>query len=95
MLRSYPLNLKDLRVAQGKVLHLACGSIWTMNITVNNEHKEVTAKSLLGVLKELNLFQERGLAAAVNGHLIPKTTWENHPIQNEDQIILIQATQGG
>jgi sulfur carrier protein len=37
----------------------------------------------------------RGLAVAVNNTVIPRTTWSNFQLNENDTITIIHATQGG
>jgi len=37
----------------------------------------------------------RGLAVAVNDTVIPRTTWNNFQLNENDTITIIHATQGG
>lgn len=37
----------------------------------------------------------KGIAVAINQHVIPKDQWADTPLQEHDQILIISATQGG
>jgi len=37
----------------------------------------------------------KGLAVAVNNAVIPRTTWDNFQLNENDTITIIRATQGG
>ncbi|MCL7987457.1 sulfur carrier protein ThiS [Sphingobacterium sp. lm-10] len=37
----------------------------------------------------------RGIAVAINQQVIPKDRWAHTPLQEQDQILIISATQGG
>ena len=66
-----------------------------MNITVNHETKtlaQVTSlDQLLGDLK----ISTQGIAVAINNQIITKTQWSNTPLHENDNVTIIQATQGG
>jgi sulfur carrier protein len=51
--------------------------------------------TLLALMGELGLTQRRGVAAAVNGAVVPRTGWAARPLAEGDRVILIRATQGG
>ena len=37
----------------------------------------------------------KGIAVAINQQVIPKARWADTPLQEQDQILIISATQGG
>jgi sulfur carrier protein len=37
----------------------------------------------------------RGVAAAVDGTVIPRSTWESHALSADDRVEVLQAVQGG
>ncbi len=37
----------------------------------------------------------RGVAIAINGEVIPRGAWGNHPVADGDVVELLTATQGG
>jgi len=51
--------------------------------------------SLFTFLKENNLAQQGGVAVALNQTVISQKDWGNKLLQNNDEIIIITATQGG
>ena len=65
-----------------------------MTIKVNNQSKTVVATTLQNLLAELDQVQE-GIAVAINQNIVQKTNWESTSIQDGDDILIIQATQGG
>lgn len=67
-----------------------------MNITLNDASVSVfEGISIEGLLSEKQLLERKGIAVAVNQTVIPKENWSTHVIQENDQIIIITATQGG
>lgn len=66
-----------------------------MSITINNETHDFTEKTSVNDLLKLLSQKENGIAIAINNHVVPKTEWHNKLIQEQDQILIIQATQGG
>ena len=67
-----------------------------MQIIFNNQHKEIKDKSPVQLLLDEWLGEkQKGIAVAVNGEVIPKTNWSTHLLNNNDEVLLIKATQGG
>ncbi|AXT18626.1 sulfur carrier protein ThiS [Flavobacteriaceae bacterium AU392] len=50
--------------------------------------------NLLQLLKQVNSSSD-GIAIAVNREIIPKEQWKEYRFSNKDNILIIQATQGG
>ena len=66
-----------------------------MNITVNHETKTLAeATSLDQLLGDLKI-STQGIAVAINNQIITKTQWGNTPLHENDNVTIIQATQGG
>lgn len=65
-----------------------------MKIIVNNQQVETKATSLQSLSQELGL-PEKGVAVAVNNHLIPRMEWHNHTLQEGATIVIIKAACGG
>lgn len=65
-----------------------------MKIRINNKETDVQAESLLDLAKELSL-PERGVAVAVNNHMIPRTDWQQTALKDDDNIVIIKAVCGG
>lgn len=68
-----------------------------MKIQLNNSEISLSAQDmhLLTVLRDQNLFHESGIAIAINNEIIPKGEWEKYELKNNDNILIITATQGG
>lgn len=67
-----------------------------MTISVNNQVTEVAAQAALSHV----IFQQigensKGIAVAINGQVIPKDSWEETAVSENDDILIIKATQGG
>ncbi len=67
-----------------------------MEITLNNQKQNVTEGISLQafVLEQLG-DKQKGIAVAINNSVIPKQEWEQTFINNNDNILIIKATQGG
>ncbi|UXP31487.1 sulfur carrier protein ThiS [Reichenbachiella agarivorans] len=68
-----------------------------MKIKLNNEeqHLQDSHINLLALLKEKNLYIDRGIAVAINDEILPKSNWDDYLVKENDNILIITATQGG
>jgi sulfur carrier protein len=67
-----------------------------MNIYINSKlHELPNPQPISKALELLNIAHAKGIAIAVNNLVIPRTQWEQHLLQDNDDITLIKATQGG
>ncbi len=67
-----------------------------MEITFNNRKYQIEEEST--VQAALNIWlgdKQQGIAVAVNDTIVPRSQWENHILQPDDNILVIKATQGG
>lgn len=66
-----------------------------MTVTVNGESREVppgaTLADLVGQLAE----SARGVAAAVNGEVVPRRAWPATLLAARDVVEVVTAVQGG
>lgn len=66
-----------------------------MNIEVNGKPMEVAEGTTLQNIVETLQLPERGVAAAVNNKMIPRTEWNSTEIENGAKIVIIKAACGG
>ncbi len=67
-----------------------------VDITVNGARRSVPDDATVDWLVAELLGRDRtGVAVAVNGTVVPQTTWERQPVSPEDRIEVIMALQGG
>jgi len=67
-----------------------------MRILINEEPKDINSgKTVQELLHTLGYETADGIALAINDAVIPRDQWENRTLQPNEQITLIQATQGG
>ncbi len=65
-------------------------------VWVNNAPHPVSGPTaLLAVLEALGLAGRKGMAAAVNGEVVPRSSWPARLLVPGDRVLLIRATQGG
>lgn len=66
-----------------------------ITIKVNEkQHQFKESISLQDVLERLKVTQN-GIAVAINQNIISKTDWDITQLSNNDNILIITATQGG
>ncbi|MBI2283061.1 MAG: sulfur carrier protein ThiS [Bacteroidetes bacterium] len=67
-----------------------------MEIKLNHQLKEVASEiSVQQLLNDTIGEKQKGIAVSINYNVVPKTTWSQHLVQANDDILIIKATQGG
>jgi sulfur carrier protein len=66
-----------------------------MTINVNNQSQSISENSSIKKLLEQLDILPNGIAIAINNKVISKEEWEQTMIENDDDIVIIKATQGG
>lgn len=66
-----------------------------MQITLNNTPMCLTKHCTLTQLLQQQELKVEGLAIAINNVVIAKTCWNEHKLQNHDDIQLFQIVTGG
>ena len=67
-----------------------------MRVWLNEQACECPpAGDLAALLRQEGLADRLGIAAAVNQSVIARADWECTHLAAEDQVLIIQATQGG
>jgi sulfur carrier protein len=66
-----------------------------MRVTVNGEVTEVRDGATLADLVAVRLRSDKGVAAAVDGEVAPKTSWPAVVLADGQAIELLTAVQGG
>ena len=91
-LRVWQRRLKSLLILVLKFILL----VKKMKIIFNDEEKELADRAMLrDLLNEIGLFELSGWAIAVNEEVVPSEKVDHCKLSENDNIILIQATQGG
>lgn len=66
-----------------------------MKVYVNDESINlVDASNITQLLKQLET-APKGLAVAVGPNIVPSSLWDEYKLKEDDQVLLIRATQGG
>ncbi len=64
-------------------------------IRVNGESEPLVASTLAALLAEKVDTEQRGIAVAVNGTVIPRAAWAQTPLRAGDSVEIVRARQGG
>lgn len=65
-------------------------------IYVNDEARMLErTMTLADLMAELGLGERKGVAAAINGNVVPRATWGSRALAGEDRVLVIRASQGG
>lgn len=66
-----------------------------MIVLVNGRDEQVPAGASVGEVVALLVERERGVAVAVNGDVVPRSTWNVHSLAPGDRIEVVTAVGGG
>ncbi len=65
-------------------------------IFINKEKKEIQSNTdIIQMLRENGFEDTKGIAIAINNEVIPKNSWQNHLLCDQDNVTIITATAGG
>jgi sulfur carrier protein len=67
----------------------------TVTVTINGESREVAPGTTVEQLIRQVTSQETGIAAALNGEVVPRRAWPATPLADRDQVEVVAAVQGG
>jgi len=66
-----------------------------MQLLVNSKSTPFDGGSLAQFLKQAGIFEAKGVAVALNQEVVAKEDWDEYQLQPNDQILIIEPTQGG
>jgi sulfur carrier protein len=66
-----------------------------VRLTVNGEPREVPDGATIDALVASVTGQAGGIAAAVNGEVVPRGAWAGSRLRDGDQVEVVTAVQGG
>jgi len=66
-----------------------------VNVTVNGETREVAPGTTVDQLVAAVTGLPAGVAAAVNGEIVPRRSWAAVPLRDRDRVEVVTAVQGG
>ncbi|MBQ0904882.1 sulfur carrier protein ThiS [Micromonospora sp. U21] len=66
-----------------------------MELTVNGTGRSVPGGASVADLVSDIAPQQRGVAVAVNGEVVPRTSWSTTALRDGDRVEVLTAAQGG
>jgi sulfur carrier protein len=67
-----------------------------MEINLNDKLQQIDAQTTVqALLDKWYGDKQKGIAVAINSTVIPKTNWNDHLLNDKDEVLVIKATQGG
>ena len=66
-----------------------------MRLTVNGQGLDADRELSVEALVESLTSLRRGVAVAVNGTVVPRSTWSTVPLSDGDAVEVLTAAQGG
>lgn len=66
-----------------------------MRIEVNGEPRELTHGTTVGELLDTLVEDRRGVAVAVDGEVVPRSTWDETDLDAGARVEVVGAVQGG
>ena len=67
----------------------------TIHVTVNGQRRGLSADTTVGELVAMVTELATGVAAAVNGEIVPRRSWPATFVYDGDQVEVVTAVQGG
>jgi sulfur carrier protein len=66
-----------------------------MTVTVNGEPRDLAPGATLADVVSQVTQSAKGVAAAVNGEVVPRRAWPGTPLADGAQVEIVTAVQGG
>jgi sulfur carrier protein len=66
-----------------------------ITVNVNNTEHTIAAESTITTLLSQLELAANGIAVAIDQNIIPQSDWGTYILQNNQNLLLIKATQGG
>ncbi len=66
-----------------------------MTVTVNGERSDVAPGTTVDALLAQLGARPTGTAVAVNGEVVPRSTWPTRRLDDDDAVEVLAAVQGG
>jgi len=66
-----------------------------MQVIINGEAHQVADRLSLGQAVAMLTSARTGVAAAVNGDVVRRTSWDATPLTDGDEVEVLTAVQGG
>lgn len=65
-----------------------------MKVKINNTEVDILAQTVAQLAVDQQL-PDKGVAIAVNNDMVPRTEWNDRPIHEGDDIVILKAFCGG
>lgn len=65
-----------------------------MKVKINNTEVDILAQTVAQLAVDQQL-PNKGVAIAVNNDMVPRTEWNDRPIHEGDDIVILKAFCGG
>ncbi len=65
-----------------------------MTVTVNGEPRRLAPGASVRAVVD-TLGSDKGVAVAVNGEVVPRSTWGTRVLHDDDRVEVLTAAQGG
>ena len=65
-----------------------------MNVTVNGRARRIAPESTVADVVRQTSTEDRGIAVAVNGEVVPRADWST-ALHEDDRVEVLIASQGG
>ena len=66
-----------------------------MKIRINNGETDIVSGTTIAMIAQMESLPDKGVAIAVNGEIVQRSAWNEHVINNGDDIIILKAFCGG
>lgn len=66
-----------------------------MTVTVNGQQRDIPAGTSVAQVVGVVTDQDKGIAVAVNGEVLPRRRWAVTLLADHDQVEVVTAVQGG
>ena len=66
-----------------------------LSIRLNGEAIAMPGATVAELLAAQGVQRPRGVAVAVNGHVVPRRAWENHRLADGDDVEIVKPIGGG
>ena len=66
-----------------------------MTVLINGDSSDVRAGTTVAGVVDLVARSPKGIAVALNGEIIPKSSWEQTRVSDGDEVEVLGAAQGG
>jgi sulfur carrier protein len=66
-----------------------------MTLTVNGQAEPLAQTTVAALVAARDIPQQRGVAVALNGAVVPRAAWRTTALRNGDVVEIVRALSGG